>query len=346
MESTTAAMENINPFAASFWQGVVANLLETAKQIGLRLVFALIILLIGWIIIKIIMWLVGKALTVRKFDETLKGFLLSCLKGVLWLLLITAIIDAIDLQLLSLGALIAAAGLAIGFAVGGIMSNFVAGVMILAKKPFIVGDYIEAQGVQGFVKRIDMFMTTLHSHDNRVISVPNLPLASDTVINYTKEKKRRVDLIMGVAYDADLVQTRKILAKIAKKHSKVLSEPATQIAVHELGDSSVNFVMRPWCKKEDYWQVYWDMHAQVKVALDNAGIGIPFPQRDIHLYDGVVAEPVEYVEEESESSEEVDEVVEKETPKKGSKAAKGIKKGLSALKSSVSGKKSKKTSKK
>lgn len=285
MELEGATPDSIQDlFSVTFWQGVFTKLLDAAKDIALRLLFALIILFIGWIIIKIIMWLVRKALTARKMDETLQGFLLSVIKGILWLLLITAIIDAINLELLSLGALIGAMGLAIGFAVGGIMSNFVAGIMILAKKPFVVGDYIEAAGTQGFVKNIDMFMTTLNSHDNRVITVPNQPLATETVINYTKEKKRRVDLVMGVAYDADLVQTRKILSKIAKKHSKVLDEPPTQIAVHELADSSVNFVMRPWCKKEDYWQVYWDMHAQVKVALDNAGIGIPFPQRDIHVF--------------------------------------------------------------
>lgn len=324
----------------------------------------------------------------RKLDQTLVNFFMSCLGGVLWFFLITAVIDVIGLPILNMAAMVAALGLAVGFAVGGVMSNFVAGIMILARKPFKVGDYIEAQGVQGSVNKvcrttggvgvavqpltqryqIDMFMTTLLSPDNKTITVPNQPLATETLINYSEEKKRRVDLIVGVAYKSDLAKTRKILVKLAKTHSKVLKEPATVVNVHELADSSVNFVLRPWVKTADYWSVYWDLHAQVKVALDNvrgvllfvwlaacclrtddccaqAGIGIPFPQRDIHIVDDQVEEVSDNESEYISEGEEVEPDMTEESLDLGSKIGSKVLGGIKKIGSGILSKKGSKSKK-
>jgi len=324
--TATEALDTTQLFTESFWSELLGSLFATLQVVVLRIIYALIIFLIGYIIIKIIMFFVRKAFRLRKFDETLVNFLCGVIGFVLKVLLFTAVIDALGLELLSLAALIGALGIAVGFAVGGLMANFVAGVLLLTRKPFVKGDYIEAQGVAGSVAEIDMFKTTLYTPDNKVVFVPNLPLATESLTNYSKNDTRRVDLVVGVAYDADLKTTKKLLERVTRKHPLVLRDPAINVQVSELGDSAVSFIVRPWVKKADYWTVFWDLTEQFKLKLDEAGIGIPFPQRDVHVFDGVPTEAKEVEFSETESEEE--QVVETTTTNGTGKKIKGAVQGV------------------
>jgi small conductance mechanosensitive channel len=181
-------------------------------------------------------------------------------------------------------AILGAAGLAIGLALQGSLANFAGGVLILLFKPFKVGDYIEAQGYSGTVNEIQIFNTILKSLDNKTIIIPNGNLSNDCITNYSTEPLRRVDFVFGIGYEDDIKKAKEVLLTIIKSDSRVLKEPEPFVSIGELGDSSVNFTVRVWCNKEAYWDVYFDMFEKVKLEFDKQGISIPFPQRDVHLY--------------------------------------------------------------
>mmetsp|Transcript_17704 Transcript_17704/g.30974 ORF Transcript_17704/g.30974 Transcript_17704/m.30974 type:complete len:355 (+) Transcript_17704:29-1093(+) len=295
MSSPAPAPEmDVDVFSDTFWKTVSSSFAQTAQDVVFRLVYALIILIIGYIIIRIVLFFVDRAMRLRKWDASLAKFFHSAIKGILWLLLITAVIEAVNLEIVSLAGIVAALGLAIGLTVGGLMSNFVAGVVLLMRKPFVVGELIDAQGVMGKVTSIDMFMTTVLSPDNKVITIPNLPLATEELTNISREENRRIDLVIGVAYDADLALTKKVLKRACTRHTKVLPEPAVNVQVSELGDSSVNFIVRPWVKTPDYFDTKCDLLRDIKNALDKAKIGIPFPNMDVHLFEGEAGEPANF----------------------------------------------------
>merc|ERR1711981_87338 len=257
-------------FTGKFWETQAQWLLTIAMNAGLALVFALVILLVGWIIIKIIIWLLRKAFVRAKMDEPVRNFILGVIKFFLWLILIMFILDAINIELVSMAALIAALAFAVGLAIGHFLGNFVGGIIILSYKHIKVGDYIEGGGVTGTLKEIHM--------------------------------------TVGIAYDGDIEVTKKILHKLAKKHPLVLDEPETNIRVSELGDSSVNLIFRPWVKTADYWTVFWDMQMDIKLKLDEAGIGIPFPQIDAHVFKHEKKEKKPYVFSDSEDEDEDEDV--------------------------------------
>ena len=244
---------------------------------GLKIVAALAILIIGLFVIKMIVRVSRKVMKKRGVDATLQKFLGNLLGWVLKILLFVAVASKLGLETTSFAAIIGAAGLAIGLALQGSLSNFAGGVLIMIFKPFKIGDLIEAQGVIGVVKEIEIFTTQLNTPTNKLAIIPNGSLSNGNIINYSAEGVLRVDHVIGVSYDADIKQTKEVLMKIMEAHDKVLKDPAPTVNVSELADSSVNFAVRPWTKTEHYWDVYFDILEDAKTALDAAGIEIPYP---------------------------------------------------------------------
>lgn len=242
-----------------------------------KLVAAILIWIIGSWIIKLILRGLKKVLNKGDYDESLKKFLLNLLTWIFKIVLILVVLGTVGVETTSFAAILAAAGLAIGMALQGSLGNFAGGVLIMTFKPFKIGDLIEAQGELGVVKEIEIFTTKLTGLSNREIIIPNGALSNGNIINYTTEGTRRVDLVYGVSYDADIKQTKEVIMNVLTSHPKVLKDPAPAVTVLELADSSVNFAVRPWCNTEHYWDVYFDVTENVKEALDAAGIEIPYP---------------------------------------------------------------------
>ncbi|MFK7747320.1 MAG: mechanosensitive ion channel family protein [Kordia sp.] len=244
---------------------------------GLKIVAALAILIIGLFVIKMIVRVSRKVMSKRGVDATLQKFLGNLLGWVLKILLFVVVASKLGIETTSFAAIIGAAGLAIGLALQGSLANFAGGVLIMIFKPFKIGDLIEAQGVIGVVKEIEIFTTQLNTPTNKLAIIPNGSLSNGNIINYSAEGVLRVDHVIGVSYDADIKQTREVFMKVMEAHDKVLKDPAPTVNVSELGESSVNFAVRPWTKTEHYWDVYFDILEDAKVALDAAGIEIPYP---------------------------------------------------------------------
>lgn len=279
-ESKSSATED---FSAIFSEKLIGELGAKALDFGLRLVFALVVIFIGLIIIKFICWVVGKILQRKKMDATIKGFLLSLLKGILKIVLLTIVMDILGMEVVSFVALIGALGLAVGLSLGNIASNAVAGFFILINKPFVVGEYVEAAGVSGTVFLIEIFATTLLTPDRKTVIVPNAEITGGHLTNYSREELRRVDLTLGVSYNDDIEKTKAVVASVVNSCQHALKEPAPTIRCNEHGASSVNFVVRVWAKNADYWSVFFYLQENLKHACDANGLEIPFPQVDVHL---------------------------------------------------------------
>lgn len=248
-------------------------------EYGLKLIGAIAIWIIGSWVIKKLLKGTRKAMAKSSYEESLQSFLINLVNWSLKVLLIITILGTLGVPTASFAAILAAAGLAIGLALQGSLGNFAGGVLIMVFKPFKLGDLIEAQGELGVVKTIEIFTTKLTGLSNREIIIPNGALSNGNIINYTTEGTRRVDLVFGVSYDADIKKTKEVLMQVLKSHPKVIDAPEPTVNVTELADSSVNFAVRPWCKAEDYWTVYFDVTENTKIALDAAGIEIPYPHQ-------------------------------------------------------------------
>jgi small conductance mechanosensitive channel len=198
--------------------------------------------------------------------------------------IIISALGALGVQTASFIAIIGAAGLAVGFALQGSLANFASGVMLIIFRPFKSGDYVEAGGTSGSVEAIQIFNTTLKTPDNKKVIVPNSQITGDKIVNYSAMDKRRIDLVFGIGYDDNIRQAKEILEKIITEDSRILKDPAPVIAVLELGDSSVNFAVRPWVNTADYWAVYFDITEKVKLTFDENNISIPYPQTDVHIH--------------------------------------------------------------
>ena len=245
---------------------------------------ALVIFIIGsWIVARLSSW-VQKLLN-KRMDETVATFLGRIVHILLFVFVVIASLDQLGIETTSLVAILGAAGLAVGLALKDSLGNFAAGVMLIMFKPFRVGHYVEAGGASGTVKEIRIFATIMNSPDNKVLTVPNGAIMSGNIVNYSEKPTRRVDMVFGVAYDADLSVVKKVLQEVLAADERVLKDPEPTIVVGELADSSVNFLCRPWVNSADYWPVLWDTTEIVKRRFDEAGIGIPFPQMDVHLED-------------------------------------------------------------
>ncbi|QSE97003.1 mechanosensitive ion channel family protein [Fulvivirga lutea] len=257
---------------------------QYAIEYGVPLLKAIAILVIGIWIIKAIRRGVRNSLSKSNVDESLRPFLISLLYNSLLILLILTALSTLGVQMTSFVAIIGAAGLAIGLSLQGTLQNFAGGVILLTLRPFKVGDYIDGAGYSGTVQSIQIFQTLLLTPDNKKIVIPNGKLSNDGIVNYSAEDKRRVDMVFGIGYGDDIKKAKDILVRLCQEDERVLEEPAFRVDVSSLGDSSVNFNVRPWVQTSDYWNVFWDFQEKVKLTFDKEGISIPFPQRDVHIY--------------------------------------------------------------
>ena len=256
--------------------------LEYGLEYGLKILGAIAIWIIGSWVIKKLLKGTKVIMTKGNYDESLQKFLTNLLGWALKIVLIIVVLGTVGVETTSFAAILAAAGLAIGLALQGSLGNFAGGVLIMIFKPFKIGDLIEAQGEIGAVKEIEIFTTKLTGLSNKEIIIPNGSLSNGNIVNYTTEGTRRVDLVIGVSYDADIKKTKEVLMNVITSHPKVLKDPAPTVNVSELADSSVNFAVRPWSISADYWNVFFDITENAKIELDKAGIEIPYPQVVVH----------------------------------------------------------------
>jgi small conductance mechanosensitive channel len=259
------------------------ELTSTLTDWAINIVLALLIFVIGKWISHRVTNLCRKLLGRAKLDPTLVNFLSNIVFAVLMVAVILAALDTFGIPVTSLLAIVGAAGLAIGLALKDSLGNFAAGVMLVMFRPFSRGDVVEVAGVTGVVDEVHIFNTVLNSLDNKVVIIPNAQISAGTITNYSTNPTRRVDLVFSVSYEDDLKAARDVLTRICATHPKVLDDPATNIFVVDLADSSVDFAVRPWVKTEDYWTVYGDLLEQGKKELEAAGCHIPYPQRYLYL---------------------------------------------------------------
>ncbi|CAH8225521.1 small-conductance mechanosensitive channel MscS [Vibrio aestuarianus] len=252
-------------------------------QYGVNIISAVLILFIGNIVVKAVAGSVAKVLKKKEMDNAVVEFIHGLVRYLLFVIVLIAALGRVGVETASVVAVIGAAGLAIGLALQGSLSNFAAGVLIVAFRPFKSGDYVEISGVAGSVEAIQIFQTILKTPDNKMVVVPNSGVIGGAITNYSRHATRRIDMVIGVSYKADLQKTKQVLRATLEKDPRILKDPDMTIGVLALADSSVNFVVRPWVKTEDYWGVYFDSMQAIKEALDANGIEIPFPQMDVHL---------------------------------------------------------------
>ena len=251
---------------------------------GLKIIGAIVTVIIGIWIAKLLARSTGKVLKKKEVDETLTRFVVSLVRIALIAFVIISAAAQLGIQTASFVAVIGAAGLAIGFALQGSLSNVASGVMLIIFKPIKVGNYVEGGGVAGSVESVGIFVTTLITPDNKVIYVPNSNITGNNIINYSTKDTRRVDLVFGIGYSDDIDKAKSLIQSVLGSDSRILKKPAPQIVVSELADSSVNFNVRPWVNSLDYWKVYFDVIEAIKKKFDAENVSIPFPQRDVHMY--------------------------------------------------------------
>jgi small conductance mechanosensitive channel len=265
-------------------EDIIKEIQLVATSYGLKIIGAIFTIIIGIWIAKLLSKTLGKVLKKKNVDATLTKFLISVVKiGLIAFVFISAA-SQVGIETASFVAVIGAAGLAIGFALQGSLSNLAAGVMLIIFKPIKVGDFIEGGGGSGSVESVGIFVTTLLTPDNKVIYIPNSTLTGGNITNYSAKDTRRVDMVFGIGYEDDIDKAKSAIKSVLENDSRILKDPAPQIALSELGDSSVNFNVRPWVNKADYWGVYFDVHEKIKKRFDEEKISIPFPQRDVHVY--------------------------------------------------------------
>lgn len=254
------------------------------QDYGLRILVSVFIIWLGFKFSKLASRWVGRLLERKSIDPAISAFVQSLVRVLILIAVIIAGLSHLGIETTTFVTIIGAAGLAIALALQGSLSNFASGILIAGFRPFKAGDYVEAGGVAGVVKEIQIFSTVLTTPDNKRVVIPNAQVTGSAITNYSSNPTRRIDLVIGVAYDADLKETETLLKSILDNHPLILKEPAYTIGVLELADSSVNFAVRPWVNTADFWAVKFELNQTIKQALDNAGIGIPFPQMDVHFH--------------------------------------------------------------
>lgn len=275
----------------TFRQGIIidtiTNWLVDNQQMmigfAIKLIVAIAIIIVGKFIAKMVRSAVSKIMTHNKVDNAVVSFVGSIVFSLVFIVAIIAAISHLGFNTTSLVAIVGAAGLAVGLALQGSLSNFASGVLLILLKPFKSGDFIEAAGIAGVVEEIHIFSTQLRTGDNKTVIIPNGAITGGSITNYSTKPTRRIDLIIGVSYDADLAKTKALLIEVVSADERVLKDQAITVGVSELADSSVNFVVRPWVKSADYWPTYFDLLQKIKTELDNAGIEIPYPQLSLHM---------------------------------------------------------------
>ena len=255
-----------------------------------QILIALVVLIVGLKIIKKIASVISNRLSQSNIDASLSAFLTSVVRVLLQIALIITVASMLGVEVTTFVALIASIGFAIGLALQGSLANFAGGVLILTLKPFQVGDYIEAAGFAGTVHEIQVFYTVLNTPDNRKIVIPNGNLSNNSAVNYSAYDTRRINFQFGVGYNDDIHKVKDTLQTLAAEHELILDDPPPQVVLGEHGDSALMFYLRVWCKSEDYWVIYFDMMEKVKIAFDQEGINIPYPQLDVHTHQGSLGE--------------------------------------------------------
>ncbi len=269
-------MENVDVYAQ--------KLIEFSVTYGPKVIGAILVLIVGWWVIGRIVSSLKTVMTSRNMDAGLVSFLSSLLGAVLKVLLVISVASIVGVETTSFVAVIGAAGFAVGLALQGSLANFAGGALIMIFKPYKVGDFIEAQGYCGVVKEIQIFVTILTTGDNKTIIIPNGPLAGGSMINYSTQDKRRVDMTFGIGYNDDIKLAKETLEQLLKEDSRVLDHEGNLVVVSELADSSVNFTVRAWVDASNYWGVFFDMQEKVKLTFDEKGLSIPYPQQDVHMH--------------------------------------------------------------
>jgi small conductance mechanosensitive channel len=250
---------------------------------GRNIGVSVLIFIVGFYVTKILIRILRKVLQNAGMENILVNFISSIVNWLLLLFVIIAALSQLGVNTNSLIALIGAAGLAIGLALQDSLKNFASGVMLITFRPFKEGDFVEAGGTTGTVEKITIFSSTLRTPDNKEVIVPNGPIYSEVIVNYSARENRRVDMVFGIGYGDDIKKAKELIEKIIGEDPRILKHPEPLVAVGELADSSVNFAVRPWVKTGDYWDVKFDITEKIKLAFDENGISIPFPQMDVHV---------------------------------------------------------------
>ncbi|MEE2775734.1 MAG: mechanosensitive ion channel domain-containing protein [Acidobacteriota bacterium] len=262
---------------------LAAQMQQLTLEWGLKILGAVAVYFVGWLIARTVRRALHRLFRKTDFDETLEVFLTSLAYWMVLAFTLVAVLGAFGIQTTSIIAVLASAGLAIGLAMQGTLSNFAAGFMILIFRPFKLGDFIEAGGVSGSVCDVGLFSTGLNTSDNVRIMVPNGRIFGETIKNYSVNETRRIDMVLGISYDDDITKALEVIDRVLGDEPRLLPDPASIVAVSELADSSVNIVVRPWCRRSDYWTVRCDLTRSFKEALEAAGCSIPYPQTEVHL---------------------------------------------------------------
>ena len=257
--------------------------LAAAVDLGMKILAAILVMVIGRLLIKWVMKLIGKSKFAQKNDATVVRVLTNFISAALYAILIVSVIGIMGVPMASVIAVIASAGVAIGLALQGALSNLAGGIMIMILRPFHIGDYVELAGVNGTVKDVGIFYTVLNTPDNKVITIPNGTVMSESITNYSANNTRRVDLVFGVAYGTDVERVKKILLEEADRHEMVLKDPAPFARLTKQNDSSLDFTLRVWAENANYWQVNFDLLEAINNRLEAEGIEIPFNQLDVHI---------------------------------------------------------------
>lgn len=250
---------------------------------GINIATALIVFVVGRWIASIIVRVIKNLLMRAKMDAILVSFTGSILKTLLTVVVVVAALEQLGVNTTSLIALIGAAGIAVGLAMKDSLQNFAAGVMLIVFRPFAMGHFVEAAGTAGVIEKISMFSTTMRTGDNREVIVPNGAIYGGTITNFSARSTRRIDMVFGIGYGEDIKQAKAVIQQLIDADERILKDPEPLIAVGELAESSVNFNVRPWVNSDDYWAVRFDLNEKIKLAFDEQGISIPFPQMDVHL---------------------------------------------------------------
>lgn len=269
-------------------QETLNNVVEQGQNLltefGFDILIAILIFILGKFIAKSIKRIFSKIMINKKMDETVVHFIVDMIYFILLAFVILAALSQVGIETTSIIAILGAAGLAVGLALQGSLSNFASGVLLIIFKPFKVGDYINAGGEEGIVENIKIFTTQIKTLDNKTVIIPNSQITAASITNYTMKAVRRVDLVVGVSYGDHIPKCKKVIEDVMHADERVLKDPAPFVGVLEMADSSINFAVRPWVKTSDYWDVFFALNEKIKLKLDEEGITIPFPQRDIHVY--------------------------------------------------------------
>jgi len=263
---------------------IINSITQIAADFGLRLLYAVLIIFVGRWVVKLLLKIIKSALEKTTVEETIRIFVANLLNSLLMVIIFIAAINQLGIETTSIIAMLGAAGLAIGLALQGSLANFAAGILIVIFRPYKVGDYIEAGSAEGTVLDIQIFSTVLKTPDNKVVVVPNGTIMDSSIINYTGQETRRVDIVASCGYEDDIDKVKDILKDILNQDERILEEPEPRIAVSELADNSINFIVRPWVNSSDVLSVKYSILEQIKKRFDEEGISIPYPQRDIHIY--------------------------------------------------------------